>query len=234
MILAEDPLAQSEGQPEQLAGLALAIGQKLARLGVDTDADQLRQLWATPPWAVFTSCGVSQAALNDAGNANMAIFRKLQMDLLIKHMGGLPALTVFLQPTAQLALQPREHIQRQLCVLALAQRPGVLRCCINKTVRQALQRVVGSAWTALSALSRHGQPVSEARACASAAHWSCVGFQDWSSSLAPDYPALHRLVALSLPAAELVAISAATSEEAELAAPEALRRLAEQGLVWPA
>jgi hypothetical protein len=164
MNVVEAPPAVPAVQPEQLAALAQALGKKLARLSADTDAEQLRQLRATPPWAIFASCGVSETALGDADNASTAVFRRLQTGLFLKHIGGLPALATLLQPSAQLALLPLERIQSQLCALALACRPGVLRCCIDKTVRQGLQLVLGPAFAPLSMLSRHGRPVAEAQA----------------------------------------------------------------------
>lgn len=205
----------------------------MARLSGDTDAEQLRQLRAKPRWAAIARCGVSEAALADETNASTAVFRNLQMSLFLKHIGGLPDLTALLQPWAQLALLPRERILSQLCALALACRPGALRCCIDKTVRQRLQLALGPAFAPLATLSRDGRPVAEELVRRTPAEWACVGFEDWRHSLVPGQPVLHRLVALSLPAAEFVATAAAVASEAELSAPEALRRLAGQGLAWP-
>ncbi len=194
---------------EQLARLAQHLGAKLERLAEDTDPGRLRMMH-----------GAAAAA---------ATPRQALMRLFLAHIGGLPALASLLNPAARLALLPREDIHGRLCTLALACRPGVLRCCVDRATRQALQRTLGPAWDPLCALSRQGGTASEEQAARSPLQWACVGYADWRAGLVPGETVLHRLVGLSLPDAALAAVP----EPPQLPPPQALQQLADTGLAWP-
>lgn len=205
---------------EQLAGLALDLASKLERMAIDIDPDRLHLLRGeVPPHAIGAP----------AGSAS----RLAMMRLFLAEIGGMPALATFLQPAARLALLPRADIQGRLCALALACRPGVLRCCVDKGARRALQNALGSAWEPVAALGRRGGTASEAQTSRTPLHWACVGYGDWRAGLVPGEAVLHRLVGLSLPAATLEATLAECLDPAELTVPAALQQLAAEGLTWP-
>jgi Bacterial type III secretion protein (HrpB4) len=216
-----------------LAALAVALQDKLQRLGSEIDPKRLLRLQASPEWASIDFDESSAAASPERASIAAAAWRRARTTLYLQYIGGLPALTTLLQPWARLALLPPERIQAQLCVLALARRPGVLRCSVEKTVRQEWRRVLGPAHEQLSLLCRHGRPVTGAHLRLSPAQWTRVGFDDWRNGLVPHQPALHRLVDLSIPDTGSEA-EAWPSEDAELKAPEAVERLATVGLTWPA
>lgn len=212
----QGPPAAARASPEQLAVLAQHLGLKLERLAADTDPEQWRRLDFEPTGA------------DAAASSRAAMLRRF-----VAHIGGLPALASLLQPAARLALLPREDIRSRLCALALAGRPGVLRCCVDKATRQALQQSLGPAWTPLCAISRRGSNAGPAPAPRSPLEWACVGYADWRAALLPGEPVLHRLVGLSLPASLLEATLAGPAEAAEVAPQRALQQLADEGLPWP-
>jgi hypothetical protein len=205
------------------AVLAQAVDCKLQRLYTDLDPDRAKKFRLT--WPFFASFGDTETTSLNRSNVVLKI--------LISHCGGLPMLTEFNPSAARLALLSRPEIHVQLCALAIARRPGVLRCCVDKQARQSLQAALGSTLFALNALSHSGQRVAPASANWQVLRWVCIGYRDWYETIAPQASTIHQMVALSLPEAMLYEVLAAPAEPAEHGAVAALERLETQGVAWP-
>jgi hypothetical protein len=132
----------------------------------------------------------------------------------------------------QLAALPRNQILHHLCALALIRRPGVLRCCIQRTPRDALRKTLGGAFDALMSLSSKGRPVSSEVACWSPMQWSCVGYGDWMALLEPGDRIWRRLVRLSLPRGLLGTSSMRDMAPAEVKPLQAMTSLKHAGVAW--
>jgi Bacterial type III secretion protein (HrpB4) len=205
------------------AALARAVDHKLQSLVMDLDPDRAKKFDLM--WPPLSSFGNTRLMSSNRGNAILKI--------LISHCGGMPLLTEFNPSSARLALLPRAEIHVQLCALAIARRPGVLRCCVDKQARQSLQASLGSRLSALKVLSLSSQQVSPESANWRPMRWVCIGYRDWCETIAPRTPTIHRMVALSLPEAMLHEVLAAPAEPAEHGVVVALQRLETQGVAWP-
>jgi hypothetical protein len=205
------------------AVLARAVECKLQRLYVDLDPDRAKNFHVT--WPFFSSLDDTKTTSINHSNVVLKI--------LISHCGDLPLLTEFNSSAARLALLSRAEIHVQLCALAIARRPGVLRCCVDKQARHSMQAALGSTLFALNALSRSGQRVAPASANWQVLRWVCIGYRDWYETIAPQASTVHQMVALSLPEAMLYEVLAAPAEPAEHGVVVALERLESQGVAWP-
>ena len=205
------------------AALARAVERKLQRLHTDLDPDRAKVFRLT--WPFFPSFEDTKTISSQSSN--------LISKVLISRCGGLPQLTEFNPSAARLALLSRAEIHAQLCILAIARRPGVLRCIVDKQTRQSMQAALGSALFALNALGRSSQRVVSVSANWQALRWVCIGFRDWQEAIAPQTPTIHQMIALSLPEAMLLEVLAAPIEPAEHGAVAALELLKTQGIAWP-
>lgn len=206
-----------------LAALAQSVEHKLRFFYTDLDpyrAEALRQAW---PFI---------ALLSNPATAN-AYEHKVWLKMTVQQCGGVPPLMDFSHAAARLALLPRAEIHTQLCTLAIARRPGVIRCCIDKQTRLTIRSALGPAFIAVNKLARSSKPVSPLVTHWPILHWACVGYRDWHDSLAPKVPAIHQLVAHSLPESMLSEVMESVSEPAEHGANFAVELLAAQGLSWP-
>lgn len=206
-----------------LAELAQSVEYKLRFFDTDLDPDRakaLRQAW---PFI---------ASLSNPATAS-ACERTAWLKITVQQCGGIPSLMEFTHAAAKIALLSRAEIHTQLCTLAVARRPGVIRCCIDKETRLALRSALGPAFIALNALARSSKPVSPLVMHWSALRWACIGYRDWHDTLAPKVPTIHQLVAHSLPELMLSEVTESPPELAEHGADVALELLAEQGLSWP-
>ncbi|AVS76238.1 type III secretion protein, partial [Paracidovorax cattleyae] len=70
----------------------------------------------------------------------------LSKDWFARHCGPLPPLERLEDGGARLALMDRTSLLARLCALALLGRPGVLRCCVQRSARMALQEALGPAF----------------------------------------------------------------------------------------
>lgn len=207
--------------PEQQAAWALAFGHKLQGMIDDLDAEWREEVMA--PWAFVEALPESAA-------------RRLMPRLWAGHLGGataLPSLRRFEDPLTRLCLLPRGELLHRLCTLALARRPGVLRCCIDRSVRAPLQRALGDTFDALAVMSRSGRPVDAVTAGWSPVVWACVGYADWSARLKAEDEAVRRIVRLSVPRGLLDEVMEQPPVAAERGVPETLAALAEAGVEWP-
>ncbi|UXH78285.1 type III secretion protein HrpB4 [Roseateles amylovorans] len=206
---------------EQQASWALAFGHKLQGLIDDLDAEWREEVMT--PWAFVDAMPEADA-------------RRLMPRLWsgrLRAAGGLPRLRRFADPLTRLCLLPRGDLLHRLCTIALARRPGVLRCCIDRSVRAPLQRALGDSFDALAAMSRSGKPVDAATANWSPVVWACVGFADWSAQLAPEDDAVRQIVQLSMPRTLLADVLAQPDVPADRGVTESLAALADAGVNWP-
>lgn len=205
----------------RLAHWAQAFEDKLCHLADDLDTD-----WQAPllsPWAFM------QAMPTDRANA---LWPRLWRGRLAEE-GCWPTLDHFDDPWPRLSLLARPDLLHRLCVLALARRPGVLRCCIDRSVRVPLQRALADAFPLLSAFSQQGRPVDAVQAGWSPVEWACVGFVDWADMLGSDARMVKSLVRWSLPRRMLDLRCEAGPVPAERSAEAARQALVQAGLEWP-
>lgn len=205
----------------RLAHWALAFDTKLSHLVHDLDTD-----WQAPllsPWAFMEAMSAERSG---------ALWPRLWRSRLGQE-GAWPRLDQFEDPWWRLCLLPRAELLHRLCVLALARRPGVLRCCIDRSVRVPLQRALADAFPILSGFSLQGRPVDAVQAGWSPVEWACVGFLDWADMLGEDARLIQTLVRWSLPRQMLDLRREAGPVPAERSAESARRALVQAGLEWP-
>lgn len=207
--------------PEQLAAWAVAFDGKVRGLVDDVDASWEDELLAA--WGFLDGLSAEQVG---------PLWPRLWRDRL-KTRGGWPPLGRFAEPMPRLGLLSRGDLLHRLCTLALARRPGVLRCCIDRSVRAPLQRALGDTFTPLMTMSARGRPVEAELASWTPVQWACVGFADWTAGLGPDDDAVREIVRWSLPRAALDGVLEAAPVPAERDLPEAMTALAEAEVTWP-
>jgi hypothetical protein len=164
-----------------------------------------------------------------AGEARSSLLARL---LLADASGRLSAQRLQ-TPEGRLALAGREAVVRNLCALALACRPGAVRCCIDRTAKQALAAVLGELFGVLQASSPHGRAVRHDVAAWSPLHWACLGYLDWLKLVGPEEPLLRRVVHMSLPRHLLGMATRRRWARRERAPRAALQALHEAGGAWP-
>jgi hypothetical protein len=202
----------------QAAGWAQALGTRLEGMHEDLDAEWRDEV--ATGWAFADVLAPAQR-------------RRVMPRLWMDRLGGLPRLERLADPLARLCLLQRAEVLSRLCTLAIAQRPGVLRCCIDRAARTRLRTALGASFEPLMVISRHGKAVDESVAAWSPLVWACIGWADWSAALAPSDGAVRELVRLSLPRKMLhdLAVSVAVPADRPVAA--AIEALEEAGVAWP-
>ncbi|CAM3427692.1 type III secretion protein HrpB4 [Paracidovorax anthurii] len=141
-----------------------------------------------------------------------------------QHCGPLPALEQLESLGAQLALLDRQALLARLCALALLGRPGVLRCCVQRGARTALQQALGPAFPQLRA--REGGPAVPGDVAAwPPIAWSWVGYRELARMGAWPHRGLRRMVRLALPVSRAGAPSLRRVPRASTAAGERLAAL---------
>jgi hypothetical protein len=114
-------------------------------------------------------------------------------------------LTALLDPLAQVALLRRTGILAVLCALALYRRPAIIRCCLDRSVRNALRSALGDTFDVLA--TRRGTAAADPRQASwSPLRWACVGYHDWSAGRPPTWRSLQHAVRLSMPSDLLDAV----------------------------
>ena len=207
----EVPEAPDEAHhPATLAALARAFAQRLDRL-----PDALDASWHEASRTATLVAGLPQ------GEAR----RRVMLRLFERWCGPLPALPALATPVGRLGLLERGPLLTRLCALALLGRPGALRCCMERRVRQALQQALGPAFDALNQASQGGVPVAPAVAQWSPIEWACAGYADLAQARAWPQRSLRRLARLALPTQWPIPRGPAVLPPAQLSAPLAMRRL---------
>ena len=209
----------TEAAPEAVASFALSLQHKLLQLQQHLDGS-----W-TPlfedRWPFLRELGERSAAA------------RLGADLFLAQAGGVPpACDVAAQPV-QLALLPRPRVVRSLAVLALAGRPGVLRCAVGREARQGLRDMLDTAYEPVLGCSGSGRPVPHEVLGWTETHWACVGYHDWTSLLRPQDSLWRRMVRVSLPRGLLGMRKRRRMAPADLKVRQALQVLAQAGVPWP-
>jgi hypothetical protein len=168
-----------------LAGLALSFERRLDALPEGIDAS----------WRAITELRSLATGLPQ-GPAR----RRVTLRLFRRWCGPLPALTDLAAPAGHMALHAREQLLGRLCALALLSRPGVIRCCVERTARQALEQGLGASFGLLRDQT-HGGPAVPAYAAAwTPMQWACTGYADLVRARAWPHRSLRRLARLALPA----------------------------------
>nr|WP_264080793.1 type III secretion protein HrpB4 [Paracidovorax avenae] len=139
-------------------------------------------------------------------------------------MRPLPPLERLEDGGARLALLDRTSLLARLCALALLGRPGVLRCCVQRSARTALQEALGPAFAPLRARDG-GAAVSPEVAGWPPLAWSWVGYRELVRAGAWPDRALRRMVRLALPASRSGAPRPHLVPRASAAARERLQAL---------
>jgi hypothetical protein len=168
------------GTAATLAALACALQGRLDALHRDVD----------PSWRV--PLGLAAEPLQGAAHRRLAAG-------LLDRAGGPPPLTALAESAGRLVLLERERLLAHLCALALLGRPGVLRCCVQRAPRAALQQLLGPAFTTLRARPG-GAPVPADVAAWPPLAWAWVGWRELAAAGAWPHRGLRRLARLSLPA----------------------------------
>jgi hypothetical protein len=209
--VARTPAARPEPvhlEPVQLAQLALAFQHRLDHLPDSTD----------PSWTAWVAM---RSALEPL--APSAARRRAMASLFSRRCGPLPDLPTLATPGGRLALLDRHSLLSRLCTLALLSRPGVMRCCIERRTRQAIESALGPALRALRAAANDGPVVPASVAAWMPIQWACVGYADLERAGVWSHRSLRRMVRLALPARWPVLLSAVPSPH--VPTPDALRRL---------
>ena len=203
----------------RLAECARAFERKLQGIEHDLDPEWREALRPTWPFLEGLPAGVPR--------------QQLVSRLLVTQMGGLPALERLLDPAARLVLLERPALLSRLCMLALARRPGMLRCCIERPVRQALMGALDEDFDVLMRLTLAGAPFRHEATGWVPMQWACAGYFDWAALLVSGDGVLRRIARLSLPRRLLRRVQELRPVPAQLSSRRALAALAEAGVAWP-
>lgn len=152
--------------------------------------------------------------------------------LLLGH-GPVPPAPRLLAPEARLGLLSRDAQRRSLCLLAVARRPGLLRCCLERQARSSLREMLGAAYDRLVPLAQGGGGIGAEAASWSPLHWACVGFFDWAKLTRAEDRLLLRLVRLSLPDRLLGMQVRRQQAPGQVTRADALKALREVDVEWP-
>lgn len=200
------PTADAAG----LADIALAFQERLDRLPDAVDAS----------WQVVADMRPMLDALPD--NASR---RRVMARLFNRWCGPLPGLQDLDTPAGRLVLQDRLQLLSRLCALALLSRPGVLRCCVERHARQALEGALGPAIDSLRESSHDGPAVPGHVAAWVPIQWACVGYADLARIGAWSHRSLRRLARLALPMEWPVPTRSREMPPPHVPTQEALRRM---------
>jgi hypothetical protein len=180
---------QASGTAAQLATLAGELQARLERLHRDVD----------PSWHAPLGLADEPAQWQVCEDKDVAR-RRLAAGLLDRCCGPRPPLTALVDAAGRLALMERRQLLARLAALALLGRPGVLRCCVQRPARAALQELLGSA--AFEALRARGGGMAVPADVAAWAPlaWAWVGYRELLAAHAWPHRGVRRLARLGLPA----------------------------------
>ncbi|SFD78072.1 type III secretion protein HrpB4 [Paracidovorax konjaci] len=180
-----------------------------------------------PSWRVpagLAGAGTGAGTTTDAADLPLQVRGAFSHAWYAQHCGPLPALEHLEGGGARLALLDRNALLAQLCALALLGRPGVLRCCVQRSARTALQQTLGPAYAPLRA--RDGGPAVPAEVASwPPIAWSWVGYRELVRAGAWPHRGLRRMVRLALPASRASAPASRQVPRATAAAHERLKTL---------
>lgn len=190
-------MTPTPGSAARLAALAGELQARLEQLHGDVDPS-----WHAP-LGLAGGSGTSQAAQAaqawQACQGSGAARRRLAAGLLALCCGSHPPLATLGTAAGRLALLERRALLARLAALALLGRPGVLRCCVQRPVRAALQDLLGPAFNTLRQRSGGAAVPADVAAWAPLA-WAWIGYRELLAERAWPHPGVRRLARLGLPA----------------------------------
>jgi hypothetical protein len=125
--------------------------------------------------------------------------RRVALAVYRRWCGELPQPESLARPGWSLALCDREELLARLCSLALALRPGVLRCCVERRARESMRHALGDTFDRLRDQAQGGKPVNSAVTRREPLAWACVGYRDLVRAGSMRERSLRRCTRLSLP-----------------------------------
>jgi hypothetical protein len=179
---------QAPGTAARLAALAGELQSRLEHLHRDVD----------PSWRSPLGLADEPAAWQ-ASEGNEPLRRRLAAGLLDRCCGARPPLTALAGTAGHLALMERRELLARLVALALLGRPGVLRCCVQRPARAALQELLGPVYEALRERAG-GTAVPADVAAWTPIAWAWVGYRELLAAHAWPHRGVRRLARLGLPA----------------------------------
>ena len=194
----------------QRAALAWCLQRRIAQWSQDCDPG-----WQYP---ALGRPGESPAAAGDAGRRQAAA-------LFERRIGPLPPLPALAEGAGPMALLDRQALQAQLCALALLGRPGVLRCCVQRDARLALQQALGPAYAPLRARAAGAPAVPGDVAAWAPSSWAWVAWRELQAAGAWPHRSLRRLARAMLPAGRADAPRLAAAPAASLPLAQRLNEL---------
>ena len=201
----------------------MSRAQDLARLAGELQAriealpDHVDPSWLTPPGPAGSAAGASAAVPREIRGA-------VSQGWFLRLGDPLPPLDLLEDSGARLALMDRSSLLARLCALALMGRPGVLRCCVQRNARLALQQSLGPAFAVLRA--RDGGPAVPPEVAGwPPIAWSWVGYRELARAGTWPDRGLRRMVRLALPASRADAPRPRMVPRASTAARDRLRAL---------
>lgn len=172
-------------EARQLADLAWSMQRRMETLADNVDPSWHNTL-GLAAWMSVAGLGTGRTALSRA--------------LARRCFDPLPPLETLPGAAGSLALLDRQQLLSRLCALALLGRPGVLRCCVERQARTALQRELGPAYAALYARGNGASSVRPEVAAWSPLAWAWVGYRELVRENAWPHRSLRRMARLALPA----------------------------------
>jgi hypothetical protein len=169
-------------EAQLLAGRVLAWQRRVHTLAED----------AHPSWRVRWEAQGWPSDPAPAPALGVALFHRV--------CGTTPPLAALAGGHGALALLPRLLLVPRLVALALAGRPGVLRCCVLRSARDSLAQCLGESFDCLAAMSQGRPSVSAATAHLPPMAWAWVGWHELQCGTRWPARSLRRLVRLGLPA----------------------------------
>ena len=194
----------------QRAALAWCLQRRIAQWSQDCDPGWQRAAAGRP--------GEPPLAAGDAG-------RRQASALFERRIGPLPPLPALAEGAGHMALLDRQALQAQLCALALLGRPGVLRCCVQRDARQALQQALGPAYAPLRARAAGAPAVPGEVAAWAPLSWAWVAWRELQAAGAWPHRSLRRLARAMLPAGRAEAPRLASAPSPSLPLAQRLREL---------
>ena len=212
-------MTNEPGTAARLAALAGDLQARLERLHHDVDPSWRAPLGLAREPATWEVCeGMDPAR------------RRLAAGLLDRCCGPRPPLTALAEAAGRLALMERRELLARLVALALLGRPGVLRCCVQRPARAALQELLGhAAYEALRTRSGGTAVPADVAAWAPLA-WAWVGYRELLAAHAWPHRGVRRLARLGLPASRT---DAPPASRVPRPTTPAVQRLAELDNLFP-
>lgn len=201
-------------RPRDLARLA---GELQAR--IEALPDHVDPSWLSPPVPPGSRPGEASAVPPEIRGA-------VSKGWFLRMCGTLPPLDLLEDSGARLALMDRPSLLARLCALALMGRPGVLRCCVQRSARVALQQALGPAFAALRACDGGSGPAVPPEVAGwPPIAWSWVGYRELVRAGTWPHRGLRRMVRLALPASRADAPRPRLVPRSSMAAGDRLRAL---------